>query len=211
MQHVILGILVAVGLTCAPCVWAQPDVDFGQVEVGHDSTIAVHFQFPDSGIVYFRVSGAPYYVVPASWHFAQSQDSVEAHVHFAPQEVGVFEDSLRYSCDDIQGGIALRGEGVEAHAAGSSFIPHPSSFILSASPNPFNPQTHISFALPEAERVNLGIFDVLGQQLMTLHEGLLTAGEHTIQFDGSRLSAGIYFARLFSPHRQATLKLMLIK
>ncbi|HEY3295601.1 MAG TPA: T9SS type A sorting domain-containing protein [bacterium] len=91
------------------------------------------------------------------------------------------------------------------------FILQPSSFTLSCAPNPFNPQTRLSFSLPEAERVNLGLFDILGQRLATLHDGLLSAGEHTISFDGSTLSAGIYFARLLSPHRQATLKLMLIK
>ncbi|MCX6601658.1 MAG: T9SS type A sorting domain-containing protein [bacterium] len=91
------------------------------------------------------------------------------------------------------------------------FILHPSSFILSAFPNPFNAQTEIRFALPQAARAELALFDILGRRVATLADGAFTAGEHSVPFDGSNLGSGIYFARLSASHRQTALKLMLIR
>jgi hypothetical protein len=90
-------------------------------------------------------------------------------------------------------------------------IAPPSSFGLSAYPNPFNPTTRISFAMPEAGNATLEIFDMLGQWEATLQNGFMSAGEHVAVLDGWKLSAGIHFARLSTTHRQATIKLLLVK
>jgi len=92
-----------------------------------------------------------------------------------------------------------------------NFIPHPSSFSLSCFPNPFNARTEIRFMLPDAARVELALFDILGRQVTTLANGVFPAGEHSVPFDGSNWGSGIYFARLAASHRQIALKLMLIR
>jgi len=91
------------------------------------------------------------------------------------------------------------------------FIPHPSSLALSCFPNPFNAQTEIRFALPQAARVELALFDILGRRVATLANEVLATGEHSVPFDGSNLGSGIYFAHLSASHRQTALKLMLIR
>ena len=91
------------------------------------------------------------------------------------------------------------------------FIPHPSSLALSCFPNPFNARTEIRFTLPEAARVELALFDILGRRVATLANEVLATGEHSVPFDGSNLGSGIYFARLAASHRQTALKLMLIR
>jgi hypothetical protein len=96
-------------------------------------------------------------------------------------------------------------------SAAPDFVAPPSSFSLTASPNPFNPSIRISFSLEEAGKVRLDVFDMLGRQISALKDGFMLAGDHAVTFEGVTLSAGIYFARLTTPHRQATLKLMLIK
>jgi len=68
-------------------------------------------------------------------------------------------------------------------------------------PNPFNPQTTIDFELPRAERVELAVFDVNGRRLVTLVDGLLPAGRHSIVWrgrdqQGRVLASGPYFCRL---------------
>lgn len=63
-------------------------------------------------------------------------------------------------------------------------------------PNPFNPNTTIRYELPNAANVTLTVFNVLGQQAATLVNEHKPAGTHTVQFDGSRLSSGVYFYRL---------------
>ncbi|MGA9118080.1 MAG: T9SS type A sorting domain-containing protein [Bacteroidota bacterium] len=63
-------------------------------------------------------------------------------------------------------------------------------------PNPFNPATMITFSLPKAGHVQLEIFNVLGQKVATLIDQEQPAGIHTMKFDGTSLSSGIYIYRL---------------
>lgn len=78
-------------------------------------------------------------------------------------------------------------------------------------PNPFNPTTTIRYALPEAGNVRLDVFNVLGQRVATLINGEQTAGFHSLQFDGSRLSSGVYLYRLQSGNQVITRKMLLVK
>jgi hypothetical protein len=86
--------------------------------------------------------------------------------------------------------------------------------IVSVSPNPFNPRTHVVFALGRSSRVSLRVYDVHGRMVRELVEGVVEAGEHTVLFDGrssadAALASGIYFLRMETPEilqvRQVTL------
>ena len=63
-------------------------------------------------------------------------------------------------------------------------------------PNPFNPSTTINFSLAVDSKVSLKIFDVLGQEVATLLNGQLAAGNHPVSFDASSLNSGVYFYRI---------------
>jgi len=63
-------------------------------------------------------------------------------------------------------------------------------------PNPFNPSTKINFSLAADSKVVLKIFDVLGQEVLTLVNGDLTAGIHEVSFDAASLNSGVYLYRL---------------
>jgi len=83
-------------------------------------------------------------------------------------------------------------------------------------PNPFNPTTMIAFDLPAASDVSLEVYNTLGQQVTTLHEGLLPAGSHEIEWDatdrdGSAVASGMYFYRLVSESASQTRKMVLLK
>lgn len=60
-------------------------------------------------------------------------------------------------------------------------------------PNPFNPSTMISFAIPSAQEVSLKVFNVTGQEVAELAVGKLSAGKHSFTFNASQLTSGIYF------------------
>jgi len=114
---------------------------------------------------------------------------------------------------DANGGGEWLLTGWEEEPAGiTAVIQLPEKYELSsASPNPFNPTTNLSFALPEAGRVKLLVFNTLGRQVATLSDGWKTAGWHTAAFDGSQLSSGIYFYTLQAGDFIQTKKMLLVK
>ena len=73
----------------------------------------------------------------------------------------------------------------------------PVKFKLSQNyPNPFNPTTTINFALPVKSNVTLSVYNSLGQKVTDLVNRELTAGNHSVNFNASRLSSGVYIYRL---------------
>lgn len=84
----------------------------------------------------------------------------------------------------------------------------PEDFVVVGNyPNPFNPSTTISFALPASARVTLRVFDVLGRVVEVVAEDELFAeGRHGVRFDGSSLASGVYLYRfeVFSPSGSAS-------
>jgi agmatine deiminase len=90
--------------------------------------------------------------------------------------------------------------------------PIPDGFTLRQNyPNPFNPMTTIAFDLPVRMNINLTIFNARGQLVTTLLERTMAAGKHTVQFDASSLSSGIYFARLQGERASQVVRMMLMK
>jgi len=83
-------------------------------------------------------------------------------------------------------------------------------------PNPFNPSTTISFALDSRSKIRLEVFNLLGQQVRTLVDETLAAGEHSITFEGRNsaghpLSSGVYLYRLITDHGTIARKMILLK
>ncbi|MCX6159037.1 MAG: T9SS type A sorting domain-containing protein [Ignavibacteriae bacterium] len=78
-------------------------------------------------------------------------------------------------------------------------------------PNPFNPTTEIKFALPVSDIVTIKVFDVTGKEVATLINRKMEQGVHTVKFDGSELSSGMYFYRLTSGKFTDVKKMALIK
>lgn len=73
----------------------------------------------------------------------------------------------------------------------------PDEYSLSQNyPNPFNPTTIINFELPEAAKVKLVVYNLLGQVVRTLADGNYEAGSYNKNFDGTDLSSGVYIYEL---------------
>ncbi|MCF6270935.1 MAG: Ig-like domain-containing protein [Melioribacteraceae bacterium] len=93
----------------------------------------------------------------------------------------------------------------------------PKEFSLSQNyPNPFNPSTIINYSLPESAMVNLTIFDITGQEIVTLLNSEISAGFHEISFDASKLAGGVYLYRIIATNSNGlnfinTKKMLLIK
>jgi surface protein len=78
-------------------------------------------------------------------------------------------------------------------------------------PNPFNPTTNISFSLPSTVHTRLEVLNVLGQPVSVLVNQTMGSGTHTVSFDGSSLSSGIYLYRLTTPEFTQTRVMSLVK
>ncbi|OQX57609.1 hypothetical protein B5M50_05535, partial [candidate division KSB1 bacterium 4484_219] len=93
----------------------------------------------------------------------------------------------------------------------------PRRFSLSQNyPNPFNPGTAIVFSLERTEPVTLSVFNLMGEKVATLVDGIKPAGEHRIYWNGrdvqgNLLPSGLYFYRLQTPSRTLTRKMTLIR
>lgn len=78
-------------------------------------------------------------------------------------------------------------------------------------PNPFNPTTVIGYEVPVSGRARLAVYDVLGREVVLLADGVVSAGFHTVYFDGSTLSSGVYLYRLSVNGQDFTKRLTLLK
>jgi hypothetical protein len=88
----------------------------------------------------------------------------------------------------------------------------PAVYSLSQNyPNPFNPATVIKYSIAEAGKVELKIYNMLGQEIKTLVNEMKSAGRYEVKFNASDLSSGVYVYRIKSGGFVQTKKLMLIK
>ncbi|MCC5925140.1 MAG: Ig-like domain-containing protein [Bacteroidetes bacterium] len=88
----------------------------------------------------------------------------------------------------------------------------PSAVELSGNfPNPFNPTTTIQFSVPETMLVDISVYDITGRFVTQLTSRDYTAGVHTVEFNASSLSSGVYLYRMTTPAGVKSGKMMLIK
>jgi hypothetical protein len=99
---------------------------------------------------------------------------------------------------------AVLGVGEEARV--------PGEFRLEQNyPNPFNPATVVSYQLPVVSSVRLEVYDMSGREVAVLVNGSMPAGRHTVRFDASGLSSGVYVYRLTAGSHSLTKKLTVLK
>jgi len=88
----------------------------------------------------------------------------------------------------------------------------PADFYLSQNyPNPFNPVTKINYELRVTNYASLKVYDVLGNQISLLVNERQNAGKHSVEFDGSNFSSGVYYYKLTVGDFVETKKMVLTK
>jgi len=94
----------------------------------------------------------------------------------------------------------------------SDDAPIASSYELGQNyPNPFNPTTHIRFNIPETAGAKLTVFNIMGEAVANLVDGVVSAGGHTVSWNAANMPTGVYFYRLESGNFTQTRKLLLVK
>lgn len=87
----------------------------------------------------------------------------------------------------------------------------PEDVTLNSYPNPMQRQGTFTYGLPEAGKVTLQVYDMLGRVVTTLVQGQKQAGRHTVRLDAAQLSSGVYFGRLQVNGQTRTQKLTVVR
>jgi hypothetical protein len=125
-------------------------------------------------------------VQPGTWYYRLKQIDLDNTIHYS--------EAIKPSAVT---GVAER--------------PLPKEFALDQNyPNPFNPSTVIEYALPREARVTLEVYNLLGQRVQTLVDDVRAAGYHTVRFNATGLSSGIYFYRMRAGEDVTFLRKMLL-
>jgi len=107
-------------------------------------------------------------------------------------------------------GPDIAGNGPDAAFGLNQDVPE--SFELGQNyPNPFNPTTLITYTMPESGQVTIRVYNMLGQEMATLIDGVQDAGQHSVTFDASDLPAGVYLYVMQSGSFTQTNKMTLLK
>ncbi len=143
---------------------------------------------------------------------AQQDTSLVTRSTFSPIQIPAGTHRLR---------IVIKTSGIRLHSL--TFRPsttdiedhqtdQPAGFELyQNSPNPFNPETMISFNVPESGPVTLRVFDMLGRQVALLMDETITAGYHQIRYQAESLPSGVYVYILGHKNGMLTNKMILLK
>jgi hypothetical protein len=106
------------------------------------------------------------------------------------------------------GSLACTPDGVEPNDP--TTIPQ-TFFVNQNYPNPFNPSTSITFGLDKDSYVTAKVFNLLGQEVVTLFAGNQNVGAHTLNFDASKLCSGVYYYRIQAGNEIQTKQMLLAK
>jgi len=160
------------------------------------------------------VTGVPY-----------SLDSLPEFVYL-PDSIGMTGDSFAVAVDPgtlapgwYGDSVLFYVEGIEEPVLLTVVLEVQSAVTVSALdnyPNPFNPSTTIVFSLGRGGEVRLDVYNILGRPVVTLIDQYLSAGDHSIIWDGrdgggQRVSSGVYLYRLQAGEASMTKKMLLIK
>lgn len=131
----------------------------------------------------------------------QPNDSAHFYVGIA---VGATENELVANMTQAQAAYSTL-VGVESEQI-------PMHFELKQNyPNPFNPKTTIEFSLPVKEKVQLIVYNMIGQPVKKLVDGELEAGRHFVEFNAEDLSSGVYLYTIKAGNFTSTKKMVLMK
>ncbi|TKJ41570.1 hypothetical protein CEE37_03115 [candidate division LCP-89 bacterium B3_LCP] len=133
--------------------------------------------------------------------------TAEPHNYSYLDVVGAGTYTYQLMETDIGGAVTYSDELTVT--VGSVFV---TEYSLSANyPNPFNPTTNISFALPNDGVVSLSVYDISGSLVATLVDGFRSAGSYEATFDATGLTSGVYFYQLTADDYSSMHKMVLMK
>ncbi|MCB2200704.1 T9SS type A sorting domain-containing protein [bacterium] len=131
-----------------------------------------------------------------------------------PEDVGFYSGTYCFDFDNDGTEDIAQGKKVylsRLHGDAAESDPLPYQIYLAVAPNPFNSMTRVTLAIPVHEEVRAGLYNMLGQQVANLNQGVLPAGVHHISINGSNFASGVYLLRLEAYGQVHQRRLVLVK
>ena len=136
--------------------------------------------------------------------------SIDVAISFSPTANQFYSDTLEIHSNAGFAYVTLVGQGIIGIE--DEFGSVPAEYTLSQNhPNPFNPTTTIKYRLPLSGEVSLIVYNLLGEEVASLVNGTVPAGNHRVSWDASNVASGIYFYRLQAGDFVQTRKMLLLK
>ena len=123
-------------------------------------------------------------------------------------------DSVGWIVGGFSGNVILHTKNGGITATGISDFAHENtkSYSLEQNyPNPFSSSTQISYKLNNSSHITLTVYDISGRKIQNLVNESQTAGEHTVDWDASQFSHGLYFYELKVDHGASEVKKMMLE
>ena len=196
-----------------PSITSSPDT---VAYVGSEYSYIVMANDPDGDNLTFKITSRP------SW---LTIDTVTGELKGTPRQSDLGINPVTLMVDDGKGGSDSQSFNINVdNATGISKTNSevPNKFELCQNyPNPFNPSTIIEFDVPQQSHVTLRVYNILGEEVATLVNGVKQPGSYEVKFsakggsasggDALNLSSGIYFYRLTAGQNILTKKMILLK
>lgn len=195
---------------------------FGRVEIGNTTRQNVIIKCYSDGPSMLTFSITDPWAFQLSRGVLRFLDGPEQSISisFSPYRYGQYEEFLYiidWASGEVRDTICLLAGTPGATEIIDNPVTLPSGYDLFQNyPNPFNPVTTIEYTLPVRSHVNISIYNLLGQEVRTLVDGVMSYGNHTASWDGRNsnglwAASGIYFYRLKTREFIQTKKMILLK
>ncbi len=195
--------------TLARVIEPEVPVEFGVLSATVSNNLVnlkwnTHSELNNSGFILARKTDAGF----GNMKFVKGMGTTtKPNQYMFQDEIKGYSGSVIYRLyqQDFDGTITMLEElNVEVNA--------PEEFQLTQNfPNPFNPETVIRFGLPFSTKVNLEVYDILGNRIITLVNRKLEAGIHDVKFNGSALTSGVYIYKLTTESGTLSRKMTILK
>jgi len=174
------------------------DLD-AEFDIGHSIEITLEGSVHDDG-----VDITLFLLQPLTPTTGSSIDLVESHYEIGGNG---FHDGLFLSGSVVPVGVT----GVGDQSTSPESAPAASANTLTTYPNPFNPQTTVTYFVAQPSFVRLSIHDVRGRLVTTLVDQWHASGQHSVPWNGVGLGSGLYFVRYVSGAESRTHKAVLMR
>ncbi len=201
------------------------NIDFGEVSVGQENSQSITISNSGDGIMIGRINSiSPDFTIRKNEvnydelsYYMESGQSFEFEIAFTPTELGNLSEQIIVFSDDpnnLETGILVYGVGRPTD--NNDNVAVYSTSLKGNYPNPFNPETNISFSLKDNSNVKIEIYNILGKKINTIMNAEMTKGNHTVVWkgidtNGKQVSSGIYFYRMTAGKYKETNKMILMK